>query len=689
MIKLNDESSSDATCEESPTSTQRENSLPRNASLDRTAEFIRQALTRLRVSTGPESFYRDWLAEIIAFTESPGGALRLRTETGVWTTPTNRGFPGIELGTEHAPTRHGELVFDTFVTAQAKLIPPHADRTNDPEANPTDQLLLIAPLVVGGSHRGVVELLLAPTSAEQARAEALRAILGAGAAFAEFYGRHQDRLQTKLACVEELESFTQAVHERLSSRHVSYVIANDGKRLVKCDRVSVLLRRGRSYCLAAVSGLEVVETRSQAAKLLCRLVSQASDTGEGLDYPGDLSSLALPVRRALEEYVDETHVRSLSIVPLSAKPPVSPGKEDATHPPEPTLLGAVVVEHFADAAEAKGQAERARFLAEHAASALANALRHERIPLLPLWRAWDRTALQFAPGTRKRTWAILAAVAAALATLVFLPADFTIHADGVLKPAEQRSAFAPWDGTVKKLLVRHGDKVAAGQPLLELENVDLQVALADTAGQQTAAQEELFAVKRSLYEKQSSSEETHRLSGRRSELEQKVRSLEEQLKLLRRKREQLVVTSPIAGEVVTWNLEQLLTNRPVRAGQVLVEVGKIDGDWELELQVPEDDIGHVVRAQRAGSSDLAVDYRLAAAPAHEYRATIREVHLSAEVRGEAGNTVLVRAALAGDEVLLRPGAAAATKIHCGRRALGYVWLHDAVDYLRTKVLFRL
>ena len=71
-------------------------------------------------------------------------------------------------------------------------------------------------------------------------------------------------------------------------------------------------------------------------------------------------------------------------------------------------------------------------------------------------------------------------------------------------------------------------------------------------------------------------------------------------------------------------------------------------------------------------------------------AAVSEVHYSAEVRGDEGNTVLVRAELASSDIPpLRPGAEAAAKVYCGRRALGYVWLHDAVDFVRTKVLFRL
>ncbi|MCE9607588.1 MAG: efflux RND transporter periplasmic adaptor subunit [Planctomycetia bacterium] len=661
-------------------------------SVTRFADFLSEFAESLKKHATPEAFYRRWLVAIVDFVSAEGAALRLRDEAGAWSTIATSTFPKLDLGTEHVPSRHGTLVFETFVSGRIKLIPPLSQRKQDPEANPTERTLLVAPLVIAEIHQGVVELLLPPESTAAEHGETLRAITQAAELIAAFRHQQQDRLQAKLACVEELERFTQAVHERLDVRHIAYVIANEGKRLVGSDRLTVFLRRGRKYDLTAVSGLDVVETRSEAAKLLSALAAEACRVGEALEYPGELESLTPPIRAALEAYVDETHVRALAIIPLL--PPKSKENTPSGDVSEPAALplGGLVIEHFADVTEARRQAERGRFLAEHASSALANGLRHERIPLLPLWRAWDRVALQFAPGTRKRTLAIMAAVAVSLATLAFAPADFTIPADGVLRPAEQRSAFAPWDGTVKTLFVRHGDHVVVGEPLLELQNVDLEVTLAETAGKRTAAQEQLTAVERSLYENSSqlAIQERHRLSGQRSELKQRVIALDQQLELLKRKNAQLLVTSPLDGEVVTWNLEQLLSNRPVRAGQVLLEVGRTSAAWELELQVPEDDIGHVLRAQRAQSDALEVRYRLAAAPAQEYRATIREVHLAAEVRGEKGNTVLVRAALPPENLPpQRPGAAAATKIYCGRRSVGYVWLHDAVDYLRTKVLFRI
>ena len=37
---------------------------------------------------------------------------------------------------------------------------------------------------------------------------------------------------------------------------------------------------------------------------------------------------------------------------------------------------------------------------------------------------------------------------------------------------------------------------------------------------------------------------------------------------------------------------------------------------------------------------------------------------------------------------LRPGATVTGKVYCGRRAVGYVWLHDFFAYIQSRIFFR-
>jgi hypothetical protein len=150
------------------------------------------------------------------------------------------------------------------------------------------------------------------------------------------------------------------------------------------------------------------------------------------------------------------------------------------------------------------------------------------------------------------------------------------------------------------------------------------------------------------------------------------------------------VTSPNDGQVATWDVAGLLGNRPVQRGQALLSVADTAGPWELELFVPDRRIGHVKLAQQQLASPMAVSFLLATDPAHSYTGRVRQVAMTSEVEPEVGAAVKVevdvdRSALADP----RPGASVVARIHCGRKSIGYVWLHEVWEFIQSRILFRL
>ncbi|MGC3972204.1 MAG: efflux RND transporter periplasmic adaptor subunit [Pirellulales bacterium] len=670
--------------------------MPRTATVDARLDHIGAVEKRLRQlaasvegdSLSNEEFFTRWLKVVGDAAFAGGGIVRLRNDQGRWNTAASANFPTLKIGSEHEPARHGRLIFEAFVTGRPKIIPPQTGERADAEANPTTGLLLMAPLTVRDEVRGVVELVLPPDCSADKQLEIL-AVLQAAAESVDLFERQLARRlrTTREQIAENVETFCRQVYRDLSVDRTAYAIANEAKRLLGAERVSVLMRRGKFLRLEAVSGLDVVEKRSAAAKEMAAMAEAVNAGLEPVHYPSLNSEspepLAPQLQQAVGGYVDHSYVRRVSVLPLI--PSLRNAEKKTISPP---ALGALVVEWFGEAKAPDGYVDRCRFAVEHATSALQKARQHESLPGVKLWQRvvdWRETA-----DPKKAAW--LGVPLVALVALVIIPADFTIHSTATLRPALNQYAFAPSDGVVKELYVKHGDRVAVGQPLLQLHNVDLEVQLTELAGRRRAAQEQLSGVERSLYEDSTRIPvtERHRLSGERSKLRQELAAYDEQLRLLHRKKEQLLVRSPLAGEILSWDVEKLLLRRPVQIGQSLLEIGDVAGAWTLEMEVPDDDVGHVAAAAGLLQEPLAVRYRLAASPQKDYFAAVQEVHLAADVRGEAGNVVLVRAALDDSSPpILRAGTAAVAKIYCGRRSLGYVWLHDAIDFLRTKVWFRL
>jgi multidrug efflux pump subunit AcrA (membrane-fusion protein) len=225
---------------------------------------------------------------------------------------------------------------------------------------------------------------------------------------------------------------------------------------------------------------------------------------------------------------------------------------------------------------------------------------------------------------------------------------------------------------------------------LELKRVD---------GELETAQRQLDAVRATRTNqaiRDANPVDAYRLSAEERELQQRLENLRSELDLLNRERERLLVTSPIAGRVLTWDVANRLVARPVERGEVLVTVADLTADWQLELEVPDDRIGYVLAARQELQPELPVHYRLSSDDRQQHAGHIAEICQTANVPDDTATTpaptVMVKVALDSLKLSeqarreLRPGVSARAQIECGRRAIGYVWLHDlwdtAIEWLR-------
>ena len=158
--------------------------------------------------------------------------------------------------------------------------------------------------------------------------------------------------------------------------------------------------------------------------------------------------------------------------------------------------------------------------------------------------------------------------------------------------------------------------------------------------------------------------------------------------ILRQQREELEICSPIRGRVLTWNVRQLLADRPVQRGQSLLRVANVEGPWVAELEVPDHRIGPVLAAVEDLELPLKVTFALETNRGIKHQAHVQKIAGRTEV-GEAGPpTVKVTAKVNRDDISpLRPGATIYARIHCGRKPIGYVWFHDVFEAIREWLFF--
>jgi len=686
--------------------------------IERAREQIRGLVAEIEQSSrqniGEAEFFRGLLERVLAAMEAVAGLVWIVGEGGSVEPVCHAGLEGTGVTeSQDAQAAHGTLVQSLLQSPAGLIVPPRAE-INGPDGrtlstNSSDLLVVAAPIERGGTRAGLIEVFHHPNQDDVQRGY-LRFLEQVAAVAGAYLERRQTlTLDAQQTALSQVERFSRAVHESLDPIATAFVLANEARRIIGCDRVSVLVRRRRQLRLEAVSGQESVERRASAVQAIEALVGVVAKAGEALWHPDPSRELPPQIEEELEHYIDESHATALAIIPLEKPRPtpvVKPGGNDATavaraeaapaEVPEP--IGALVAEWFQSSSFDAGRRSRLELVAEHGKLALANALAHTG---LPLYRVLDLAGksrvLTTARNLPRTVLAGLAALAAVVA-LVAVPAELRLEGKGTLEPVHRRDVFAGIEGVVEKLEpgLEHGAEVKAGQVLATLRNTDLEVALTDVLGKKASAEEQLVATRRSLLEDTKlSADERNRLAGRRAQLQREIESLEAQRKLFESKKKDLLVRSPIDGVIVTWQVRDRLMLRPVEKGQVLMSVADKTGPWELEVHMPDDRLGHVNRAAaaaRQAGRDLAVDYILATDPGTRHRGTVREIHEQAEVRGEQGNTVLVRVTIdptRHEKEELGAGASVTARIACGRRPLGYVWFHDLLAFIQTQVFFRL
>ena len=201
------------------------------------------------------------------------------------------------------------------------------------------------------------------------------------------------------------------------------------------------------------------------------------------------------------------------------------------------------------------------------------------------------------------------------------------------------------------------------------------------------------------------SEEHERIAGEIQQYEEAEKSADAQLELLLEKKKQLEVRSPIKGQVVSWQIKERLFKRPVEKGQLLLTVANGEGELELDVMMPEDRMGFVMRAKKekleeaerekaAGGENAAnvdsrldASYILATNPSARHHGKVIDIVPSAHVQGEEGNVVLVKVSLDKndhEQLDLRQGATVTAKIDCGTASIGYCWFHDLIAFVEKK-----
>lgn len=444
------------------------------------------------------------------------------------------------------------------------------------------------------------------------------------------------------------------------------------------------------------------------------------------------------LEQAVESYVDQSHVAHLIALPLRVPWEKAAGQSTPSSDSAPSLLDGsldqtpmrpigVLVFEFQDSGELLQAARQAIAMSREAAVVLRHAVDHSTLPLRSwsgTWRSWFGRPYWRAvvsPGgaeadTRLQRWlgpglghplrlTLAASLLLFLAILWWVPGELTVTADGTLQPAEVRPCFAPRDGTVTEVFVRHSEVVGAGEPLLRMHSPELELEMKRTEGAIDSTQKELRAAeaarRREVDDRSSAprpsrprggsgTSEGSTLAAEEARLHAVLESYRQQLELLQEERERLTIRSPTGGTVLTWQLRQSLLGRPVRRGQRLLRISEADSPWTLRLNLPDRHVGHVLEARESLRSDLAVHYVVAGEPGLDRWGRLDDWSPITTMTPEGEPVVELSVEVSEvntSSESWRAGTQVRARIHCGSHRLGYVWFHALWDAVRLHLLF--
>ena len=361
-------------------------------------------------------------------------------------------------------------------------------------------------------------------------------------------------------------------------------------------------------------------------------------------------------------------------------------------------------------------APKVDLVTQHSARALSNSLQHNNLFLMPVWRTLGQAKLLVKAKTLPKTLFFSTLILVVLFSML-MPWRFRLKALGTMEPVERAEVFIGTDGQVEELKVKHQDEVEKDQELLLLSSPMLEQQLAKLSGDLAANTKQLKSLRDQISMAENSRDRDRReqssnpadILARIDQVEAEMDSQQVQLETVLAQKKMLTVKSPIAGEIVTWDVKRSLpVGRPVAAGQRVMTVANTDpeSEWELVVFLPEADLGHVLRYHFPGDKNapteekllnkrIDVTYVVQNEPSRQLHGRVKAIQRAAELIEEKGVCYRMLIEVNIDENGKKqldldspsPGAEVIARVHCGKRMLGYVLFHDAWEWLQLNALF--
>jgi hypothetical protein len=375
-----------------------------------------------------------------------------------------------------------------------------------------------------------------------------------------------------------------------------------------------------------------------------------------------------------------------------------------------------VAEQIGDELAPTDMHARTEVVSRHASTALWNSQEHHKIFGKPVLKALGSPWRMFRGRTLAKIGAGLAAVLVFVLAMAFIPCTLIIAGDGKMVPEQRHEIYAPVDGIVVEIPVDHGEKVHKGDIVVKLDSRELQKELKGLIAENRKAENSIVSLGMQVTKLQTSQDEAESFQIKSQLAEAKItaKSTKERIDIVEEQIESMNIRSPQDGIITTWEPRKMFMGRPVKMGDDILQVAAIEGDWTLEVEVPDDDMGPILSAQNRLDSDISAgrkkegtplqaDFVSMTDPEHRYDGYVLRVAPGAETMAESEqykNRYIVKATIGFTPAILkdylirnaikepRPGSEVRARIYCGKTNLAYYLLRKPIQVFYESVAFR-
>lgn len=679
----------------------------------RQIQKLAQEIAQLsEMELAPAEYYGEFLKRVLQALQAPAGAVWLRTPQGNLQLQyqINMGQVGLDRA-ENSRQMHNELLRQVHMSGKAALLWPNSslgptESGATPAGNPTDYVILLAPILVDKQVAGLVEVWQDPNRGHDAQAGFLNFIQQLSGLAASYTRNHQLRTMVGQEQLwKQLEKFARDIHASLNPTEVGYLVVNEGRRLCECDRVSVAVRSGPYSTVTAISGADVVEKRSNLVQLMRALFDAVLAWGERLVYSGTKDD-ALPPRvlKALDAYLAESNSKLLVVMPLR--------DERETNKKKPAR-SAIMMECFEPAAAPEQMVARLEVVGRHATSALYNSAEYKRIPMRLLWLPLAKVQEGLGGKARFIITLVALGLVALIVCMVFIPYPLKMDAKGQLLPVERAWVFSPLEGQVLEIKedLKPNTLVGQHQELFRVFSKDLQDKTQELK-RDIDTNKKIVDVLTSA--QNPSADQKTDLERAKVTYEARRRQLEElrsRVNAIPDRDGEFWIRSPMEGLILTADFRETLKNRLVKPNEPLIRIGKAQStnleDWEIELKIPQKHIGQVRAAFGFADKDneLDVDLLLVSTPTATYKGKLhidkiaREAVPNRNDNNEPEPIVLARVRINSKGAkdipkdslvprdMLLTGVEVHSRIRCGDHAMGYSLFYGVWEFIYEKIVF--